>query len=66
MFVQLILAVILQMPVYHNPVIKQNCPDPTVLDDRARTGYFYAYSTQSGVKGHGRTVNLPFTGPRIW
>jgi len=32
---------------YQNPVIRVNCPDPTILDDRARTGYFYAYSTQN-------------------
>lgn len=38
---------------YVNPVIKHNCPDPTVLDDRERSGYFYAYSTQDGDK------NLP-------
>lgn len=35
-----------------NPVIKENFADPTMLDDRARSGYFYAYSTQS-------TVTLP-------
>lgn len=32
---------------YANPVISHNCPDPTVIDDRARTGYFYAYSTMN-------------------
>lgn len=41
---------------YVNPVIKHNCPDPSVIDDRARTGYFYAYSTQSMVPGKGYAV----------
>ncbi|MBO4469976.1 MAG: family 43 glycosylhydrolase, partial [Bacteroidales bacterium] len=36
---------------YSNPVIRRDCPDPTVLDDRANTGYFYAYSTQSAKTG---------------
>ena len=34
---------------FRNPVIAHNCPDPTVLDDRARTGWFYAYSTASNL-----------------
>lgn len=34
---------------YANPVIPHNCPDPTVIDDRARTGWFYAYCTQSSL-----------------
>ena len=38
---------------YTNPVIRNNCADPDVFDDRARTGYFYAYSTQNS------TVNMP-------
>ena len=33
---------------YSNPVIPSNCPDPSILDNRSRDGYFYAYSTQSG------------------
>lgn len=53
MLTQLILTVILQVPVFHNPVIRHNCADPTVLDDRARTGYFYAYSTRT------KAANLP-------
>lgn len=32
---------------YTNPVIRNNCADPDVFDDRERTGYFYAYSTQN-------------------
>ncbi|MDY6379112.1 MAG: hypothetical protein SPL17_10565, partial [Bacteroidales bacterium] len=43
----------LVMTAYANPVISHNCPDPTVLDDRARTGYFYAYSTSN------KKTNLP-------
>lgn len=34
---------------YTNPVIAHNCPDPTVIDDRARTCWFYAYCTQSSL-----------------
>jgi len=30
---------------YSNPVIAENCPDPTVLDNRERDGWFYLYST---------------------
>ena len=33
---------------YTNPVIRNNCADPDVFDDRERTGYIYAYSTQLG------------------
>ncbi|MBR6270092.1 MAG: family 43 glycosylhydrolase [Bacteroidales bacterium] len=33
--------------LYGNPVIGLNCPDPSVLDDRERSGYFYAYTTQT-------------------
>ncbi len=40
-------------PTYLNPVIRNDCPDPTVLDNRKRDGYFYAYSTRSRV---GETV----------
>ena len=57
-------------PAYSNPVIGHNCPDPTVLDDRSRSGWFYAYSTQtsfsSAVKRNStpvdegaKVVNLP-------
>lgn len=34
---------------YENPVVDHNCPDPTILDNRARDGYFYAYSTRNKV-----------------
>ena len=44
---------------YANPVIKNNCPDPSIIDDRARTGYFYAYSTQNGANGSETVVYLP-------
>ncbi len=33
--------------LYINPVLDRNFPDPTLLDNRARDGWFYAYSTQS-------------------
>ncbi|MBR4756590.1 MAG: family 43 glycosylhydrolase [Bacteroidales bacterium] len=32
---------------YENPVIKSNCPDPYVLDNRERDGWIYLYSTAS-------------------
>lgn len=35
--------------VYSNPVIKANCPDPSVIDDREASGWFYAYSTRSAL-----------------
>jgi arabinan endo-1,5-alpha-L-arabinosidase len=44
---------------YKNPVIQHNCPDPTVIDDRTRTGYFYAYSTQNGTSETKECVYLP-------
>ena len=56
---------------FSNPVIGCNCPDPTVIDDRARSGWFYAYSTQSTscgcevnkdsspVAGNDSIINLP-------
>ena len=34
---------------YENPVIANDCPDPSVLDNRSRDGYFYAYSTRSRI-----------------
>lgn len=43
----------LKSSAYENPVINHDCPDPSVIDDRARTGYFYAYSTTS------QGMNLP-------
>ncbi len=44
---------------YQNPVIRNNCPDPSVFDDRERTGYFYAYSTQNGESETDNVVYLP-------
>ena len=32
---------------YANPVIAADCPDPSVIDDRDASGWFYAYSTRS-------------------
>lgn len=34
---------------FDNPVIAHDCPDPTVLDNRSRDGYFYACSTRSRI-----------------
>ncbi|MBR5055692.1 MAG: family 43 glycosylhydrolase [Bacteroidales bacterium] len=56
--------------LYGNPVIGLNCPDPSVLDDRERSGCFYAYTTQtsfesalkkdsSPVVAGARVINLP-------
>ena len=42
---------------YSNPVLASNCPDPSVIDDRDASGWFYAYSTQARV--HGVKVILP-------
>lgn len=42
---------------YDNPVVDHNCPDPSVLDNRARDGYFYAYSTRNRVEG--ATYEIP-------
>jgi len=44
---------------YWNPVIGNDCPDPTVIDDRARTGYFYAFSTKAYVAQIGSSMNIP-------
>ena len=44
---------------YQNPVIRNNCADPSVFDDRERSGYFYAYSTQNGTSGDANCVYLP-------
>lgn len=44
---------------YENPIIQHNCPDPTVIDDRKRSGYFYAYSTQNGISENEECVYLP-------
>lgn len=32
---------------YSNPVIARDCPDPSVIDDRDASGWFYAYSTRT-------------------
>src|SRR5574344_1413065 len=44
---------------YQNPIIRNNCADPSVLDDRERSSYFYAYSTQNGTSGDSKCVYLP-------
>lgn len=35
-----------EIQFYDNPVMASDCPDPSVLDNRIRDGYFYAYSTR--------------------
>jgi arabinan endo-1,5-alpha-L-arabinosidase len=45
--------------IYQNPVIRNNCPDPSVFDDRARSGYFYAISTQNGTSDTETVVYMP-------
>ena len=56
---------------YSNPIIRRDCPDPTILDDRSRSGWFYVYSTQSlkdeslkaekdaAAKDESQVINLP-------
>lgn len=42
---------------YCNPVVRHNCPDPSLLDNRTRDGFFYACSTRSGVGG--KSYDIP-------
>jgi len=42
---------------YSNPVLPLDCPDPSVIDDRSSSGWFYAYSTQT--QRGGKLVTLP-------
>ena len=42
---------------YSNPVVKRDCPDPSILDNRSRDGFFYAYSTRSVIDG--KTYQIP-------
>ena len=44
---------------YHNPILRQDCPDPSILDNRSRDGWFYLYSTQSGTDSDGSDRYLP-------
>jgi arabinan endo-1,5-alpha-L-arabinosidase len=46
-------------PFYTNPVIAHNCPDPSIIDNRARDGYFYVYSTENGTNDTPTVVYLP-------
>ena len=46
-------------PFYTNPVIANNCPDPSIIDNRERDGYFYVYSTRNGTNGTPTVVYLP-------
>ena len=44
--------------LYANPVIASDCPDPSIIDDRDASGWFYAYSTRIKKDGGG-FVTLP-------
>ena len=35
-----------EVAYYDNPVMASDCPDPSILDNRGRDGFFYAYSTR--------------------
>ena len=41
---------------YSNPLIASDCPDPSIIDDRDASGWFYAYSTQSRIQGKRTTL----------
>lgn len=41
---------------YENPVINENCPDPSVI--RASNGYFYVYTTQNNLPGDIRYIPI--------
>ena len=45
-----------QTVLYNNPVLPINCPDPSVIDDREGSGWFYAYSTCTFRDGKGVTL----------
>ena len=46
-----------EVSYYDNPVIAFDCPDPSILDNRARDGFFYAYSTR--VRVEEKTYEIP-------
>jgi len=43
---------------YKNPILRVNCPDPSVIDNRKQDGYFYLYSTQRS-DNNGNTLYIP-------
>ena len=43
--------------IYNNPVMASDCPDPSILDNRSRDGYYYAYSTRIRIEGE--IVDIP-------
>ncbi|MBO4571703.1 MAG: family 43 glycosylhydrolase [Bacteroidales bacterium] len=46
--------------LYGNPVVRLDCPEPSVLDDRENSGYFYLYTSQTVLEpATKRAVNLP-------
>ena len=52
--------------LYSNPVIGLNCPDPSIIDDRGRSGYFYLYTTQTSFESALRKDSSPVVpGARI-
>ena len=42
--------------LYKNPIINENCPDPSVI--KANDGYFYVYSTQNNLKNDVRYIPI--------
>lgn len=61
----LVLILLIMLPgrrepkkTYLNPVISWNCPDPSLLDNRVRDGYYYAYSTRGKVHGVNREIPI--------
>lgn len=44
---------------YENPVLRANCPDPYVLDNRERDGWFYVYSTLTSSELTNGTAYIP-------
>lgn len=41
---------------YENPVINENCPDPSII--KASDGYFYVYTTQNNLPGNIRYIPI--------
>ena len=41
---------------YKNPIINENCPDPSII--KASDGYFYVYSTQDNIPGNIRYIPI--------
>lgn len=41
---------------YKNPIINENCPDPSII--KAADGYFYVYTTQNNLPGNTRYIPI--------